>query len=127
MNRNLKNNFPSMINGFVLKDEQMAQFDAFMQEYGNQPERVIYREIGRVKNEVSEDVLNQHINNLDALSQMQGFVTDVNRKRIANVKSILTSSNASFYRRNSRQSSPSTQFVSGTSLLLWFLILVAIW
>lgn len=127
MNRRLNNNFPRMVNRFILNDEQMDQFDVFMQKYGNQPERVIYREINRVKDEVSEDVLNQHINNLDALSQMEGFVTDVNRQRIANVKNILTSNKSSFYRRNRRSSYPSAQFVSGTSLLLWFLILVAIW
>ncbi|QEK12785.1 hypothetical protein FQB35_10845 [Crassaminicella thermophila] len=117
--------FPRMLNGFILTDEQIKQFDGFMKKYRNKPDRYIFREIAKVKNEVSEEVLQQHIKNLDLLEQMEGFVQDQNKERIKTVRKILTTNTASFNQK--QQSAPATQFVSGASLLLWFLILVAIW
>ncbi|QZY53799.1 hypothetical protein [Crassaminicella profunda] len=127
MRRSFSNNVPRMINGFVLTNEQMKEFDVFMQKYGNQPDRVIFREIQRAKNNVSDEVLQQHITNLDHLSQMGGFVTAANKERIAAVRRVLISRNPSFNKKINNQSTVESQYVSGTSLLLWFLILAAIW
>jgi hypothetical protein len=65
------------------------------------------------------------VKNLDALSKMEGFVTDTHRQRIDMVKSILTAETR--VSRPSQQSGVETQIFFGSSLLLWFLILAAIW
>ncbi|MCT4606548.1 MAG: hypothetical protein N4A64_10675 [Marinisporobacter sp.] len=127
MRKQENNNFPRMINGFVLTNEQMKQFDGFIKKYGNQSDRVIFRDMYRVKNNVSDEVLQQHIQNLDHLSQMGGFVNDVNKERIAAVKRVLNTPRPSFSKNVNDQSTVESQYVSGTSLLLWFLTLVAIW
>lgn len=116
-----------MLSQMFLNEEQMKEFEAFMKEYADKSDRYIYREIARVKNEVSEEELQQHITNLDHLYNMQGFATEDVKNRIKIVKQILTSKGPTFNPRNVQQSAPKTQFFFGTSLLLWFLALVAIW
>jgi hypothetical protein len=110
----------------IFPADQMEQYNEFKKQYGNMPERQIYREIGRLKNQVSQEVLDQHIKNLDAVSNMEGFITEGQKGKIAQVKSLLGYNNAS-RARGSQDSRVETEYVSGTSLLLWFLILVAIW
>ncbi|MBB6218123.1 hypothetical protein HNQ80_004263 [Anaerosolibacter carboniphilus] len=110
----------------IFPADQMGKYNEFKKQYGNLSERQIYREITRLKNEVSQDVLDKHIKNLDAISKLEGFITADQKSRIEQVKSLLGYKNAS--RANGSQNlRVETEFVSGTSLLLWFLILVAIW
>lgn len=127
MNKNLENNFSYLLGQMFLNEEQIKEFDAFMKEYADKSDRYIYREIARVKNEVSEEELQQHIANLDHIYNMKGFATEEVKSRIDIVKKILTSKAPAFNPRNIQQSAPRTQFFFGTSLLLWFLALVAIW
>lgn len=120
------NNFVYAFNKGILSEEQMKEIDIYMEKYANVPERYIMREIMRVKAEVTPDILNQHVKNLDHLSQMEGFVTEDAKKRIDMVKRILVNSPASS--RKIHQSNPESQFFfGGASLLLWFLALTAIW
>lgn len=110
----------------IFPAEQMEKYNEFKQQYGNLSERQIYREIARLKNEVSQEVLDKHIKNLDAISNMEGFITEDQKGKIEQVKSFIGYNNAA-RARSSQNSRVETEFVSGTSLLLWFLILVAIW
>jgi hypothetical protein len=110
----------------IFPADQMEQYNEFKKQYGDLPERQIYREIAKLKNQVSQEVLDQHIKNLDAVSNMEGFITEDQKGKIAHIKSLLGYKNASRV-KDSQNSRVETEYVSGTSLLLWFLILVAIW
>ena len=109
----------------LLPNEKMEEFNKFITEYGAAPDRYLYSEISRVKNEVSSEMIQQHIKNLDSLGQMEGLVNDQHRQRIEMVKRILTTETK---RSKYAQSQPKAEiFFGGSSLLLWFLILTAIW
>ncbi|MCC5910597.1 MAG: hypothetical protein JJT76_09195 [Clostridiaceae bacterium] len=107
----------------MVPSEYIGEFNDFMVQYGDKSDYDIYRQIVDTKSELSQDLLNQHIKNLDSLSQMNGFVTDATKQRIAAVKEILTADTGS----SNSQANVETQFFGGTSLLLWFLILAGIW
>ena len=123
MNRKLENTMDMVIFPY----NEMEKFNGLMKQYGNMPSRQIYREIARVKNDISKEVIDQHIKNLDALSAMGGFVTEEQKGKMERVKTLLKSETAYQVPGSNQSSSVETEFVSGTSLLLWFLILVAIW
>jgi len=112
----------------ILPNDKMNEFNEFLSEYGNKPDRYLYSEIARVKSEVSNEVLQQHITNLDAMAKMEGLVTDGHKRRIDTVKRILTTDFPTQSSARRIQSNPSTEFFfGGASLLLWFLALAAIW
>ncbi|SET80041.1 hypothetical protein SAMN05660297_03548 [Natronincola peptidivorans] len=107
----------------MVPSEHIGKFNDFMAQYGDRSDYEIFQEIAETKSQLSQDLLNQHIKNLDALSQMNGFVTNTNKQRIAAVKEVLSEGTGS-----STDSIVDSQFFfGGTSLLLWFLILAAIW
>ncbi len=89
LEQNYKSEIPYLINKAVLSKEQMNQVEKFAQEYYNKPDDYIYNEIRRLKSQVSPTVVNQYVNNLDHLSQMQGFLTDDIKYRINKCKGIL--------------------------------------
>lgn len=165
MEQNYKNEIPYLINKAVLSQDQLSQVEKYAQEYYDKPDDYIYNEIRRLKSQVSPTVVNQYINNLDHLSQMQGFLTDNTKVRINKCKSILEAAakNPQRYRGNPRRpvnpinpENPvnpvnpinpekpvnpvnpinpinpiNPKYVEslggGAALLLWFLLLVAIW
>ncbi|MCT4605757.1 MAG: hypothetical protein N4A64_06570 [Marinisporobacter sp.] len=104
----------------LFPNDHMEQFDDFMNQYGDKSESYILDEIARIKNLVPQETIQKYMKNLDLLAQTEGFVSNEHRRKIDNIKRIL-SSNPSV----SQQSVTSQSFA--TSLLLWFLILVAIW
>ncbi|SNS06403.1 hypothetical protein SAMN05446037_1003220 [Anaerovirgula multivorans] len=107
----------------MVPSQHIGQFNDFMTQYGDKSDYEIFSEIAEVKDQLSQDLLNQHIANLDALSQMNGFVTDGTKQRIAAVKEILTADAGS---SNTGSNVDSQFFFGGTSLLLWFLLLAGI-
>ena len=109
----------------IFPADQIEKYNEFKKQYENVSTRQIYREIARLKNEVSQEVLDQHIQNLDAIANMGGFINEGHKGKIEQIKSLLGYQNVSRARGSSLR--VETEFVSGTSLLLWFLILVAIW
>lgn len=109
----------------MLPNDKLGEFNQFVDQYANVPDKYIWREMARVKGEVSNEVLSQHVKNLDALSKMEGFVTDAHRQKIEMVKSILNTETR--LPRPAQQVGVETQFWGGSSLLLWFLTLAAIW
>jgi len=108
---------------FMLPSEYIDEFNDFMAQYGELSDYDIFEKIVDTKAQLSHNVLSQHITNLDALSQLNGFITDLTKQRIELVKRTLTADTGS----SNSQSIVETQFFGGTSLLLWFLILAAIW
>lgn len=111
----------------MLPNDKMNEFNKFMTEYGNKSDRYLLNEIARVKTEVSQELLAQHLNNLDTMAKMQGLVTDYHKRRIDMVKRAISTPTQSSQNTN-RQAAPGAQFFwAGSSLLLWFLILAAIW
>ncbi len=102
---------------------EMDKFNEYQQQYGNMPDKGIYQEIMRVRSEVSQETIQQHIHNLEALAQLQGFTNDAQRQRIDYVKSLLNAPGG----QRGKESSTESQFFGGTSLLLWFLLLNGIW
>lgn len=109
----------------IFPADQMERYNEFKKQYTNVSARQIYREIARLRNEVSQEVLDQHIQNLNAISNMGGFINEQQRGKIEQVKSLLGYQNVP--KSKGLNSRVETEFVSGASLLLWFLILVAIW
>ncbi len=107
---------------FLFPSQHLDLFNQHMEKYGGMTDSQIYNEINAVKDQVSSEVVRQHMTNLDAIAQMQGFVDNHTRQRIARTKEILASSSGS----NASQR-VETQFFGGSSLLLWFLLLVSIW
>ncbi|MFZ5969209.1 MAG: hypothetical protein ACOYVK_18795 [Bacillota bacterium] len=104
---------------------EMGKFNELMEQYGDMPTRQIYREIARVKGEVSQEVVDQHLKNLDTLTTMEGFMTEDHKEKVERVKVLLGMPGPQS--KGAQSENIETEFVSGTSLLLWFLILVAIW
>lgn len=123
--------FAYVLNSSLLTTEQQEEFEKFRSEYKNRNKRQITREIMKVKSKLSQDVINKHIKNLDALAKMEGFVTDEAKANIEYIKKVLSQEARPGRGRPNPNASaappPQQQFVGGASLLLWFLILVAIW
>lgn len=111
----------------ILPNDKIEQFNEFVKQYGNLPDKYIFREIAKVKNEISSDMLQQHVKRLDSLSKVEGFVTDYHKQRIDMVKRILASETKVSQPKSQQQAGIETQFWTGSSLLLWFLLLTAIW
>ncbi|KAB3530506.1 hypothetical protein [Alkaliphilus serpentinus] len=107
----------------MIPREHIGKFNEFMEEFGDVSDYDLYKQILDTKSKVSANVLNQHMKNLDALSSMTGFVTDSTKGRIELVKRVLNTDTGS----SKPKSHVENQFWGGSSLLLWFLILAAIW
>ncbi|PAB60623.1 hypothetical protein [Anaeromicrobium sediminis] len=117
--------FAYVLNSSLLSPEEQEEFEKFRKDYENKNKRQISREILRIKSRVSPEVIDQHIHNLDTLAQMKGFVTDETKANIEYVKRLLSQNTR--VRSAGKPYPPQPQYVSGSSLLLWFLVLVAIW
>lgn len=106
--------------------DKMDQFNEFMKQYNDKSEKYIIREILKVKQEVSKDVIDKHIKNLDLLSKMEVYSNERTKENVEYVKKLL-SMQPTFNRRPPKQGEVETEYCNQTSLLLWFLILVCIW
>lgn len=116
------NNRVHMINRMILNDEEMKKFEKYMEEYGQTPDRYLLREISRVQRELPNELKMQHINNLEQLSKMQGFVDDEVINKINSVKRIIVIDNNS-NTNNIENINEDMGYFEGSSLLLWFLLL----
>lgn len=121
MEQNYQNDFVYIVNKAMLPKEQMKQIEKYSQEYLNKSDEYLMNEIMRVKAQVSPTIINKHINNLDHLSKMEGFITEDMKHRINRVKKILETPS------KNPQTDVESQFFRGGGLLLWFLILAIIW
>lgn len=99
------------------------KFQEYMKQYEGASERQIMAEIMRVRGEVSQEVLNAHFKNLELMGNMEGFGNEQIRQRIAMMKNMLAANTPAA----SSRTVETAQFFGGSSLLLWFLLLTAIW
>ncbi|MBF8982106.1 hypothetical protein IZY60_01000 [Lutibacter sp. B2] len=121
------NAFAYFLNQKILSPEQTVEFEKFNKKYENTSKRQIAREILKTKGTVSQAVIQQHVHNLELMAKMQGFVDEEKVSNIEYAKNLLLQETPYSNRRNIQPSSIEAQYVSGASLLLWFLILVLIW
>lgn len=127
MNMKNANSFAYFLNQKILSPEQTKEFKEFSKKYENKSKRYVAREILKTKSNVSEEVIQQHVHNLDLMAQMQGFVDEEKVANIEYAKNLLLQETPYSNNRYTKRSSVEAQYVSGTSLLLWFLLLVIIW
>lgn len=115
------NDFINVFNKTILDETQMKEIEGYTKEYGDKSEQYLAREIMKIKASVPSNVIDQHIKNLDHLSQMEGFITIEMKQRIDMLKRILNNPSGR------SQSNVEGQFFGGSGLLLWFLLLTSIW
>lgn len=111
-----------ILNPITMDQAHYEQFQGYMEQYKNAPNRQILSEIMRVRSEVSQDVLDAHMKNLELMGQMEGYSTAETQQRIVQLKQMLAANPPAASSQNVE-----TAFWGGTSLLLWFLLLTAIW
>ncbi|WP_425447671.1 hypothetical protein [Dethiothermospora halolimnae] len=111
------NNIPTLINKSLLEDEQLKKVDKLKKEYNNKPDRYLYREIVKLRDNMDLELRKQHYNNLVQLEKMEGFVDDNIRRKINRLKGLLEVNEKS---SNSKAESDGNYF-SESSLLLWHL------
>ena len=114
--------FIHAFNKTLLNAEQIKELEGYQKKYANKSDQFILREIHRIKPTVPANIVNQHVKNLDHLYQMEGFVDQEQKKRISTVKKILSTPS-----RNPQSNAEAQFFCCGGGLLLWFLVLAAIW
>ncbi len=122
-----KNNFGYMFNRVIYDEDIMKQFDEFSNEYTDKSDRELYTEIEKVQSEVSTEVKKKHINNLEHLAQMEGFMSDGTVRDIDRIKKIIKIDESSSRFKNVNRESIDAQFVSRSSLLLWFLLVTVLY
>ena len=116
------NDVANIINKMILSEDLTKNYEEFQKKYSDKSNDYLLQEIDKVKDEVSQEIRLQHIKNLEQLSQMEGFVTDEVRQKIAVVKEVLNVEDMS----SNVNPNPSNQFFSGSSLLLWFLLVTVL-
>lgn len=116
------NNSGKMIVKAFINDEAYGKYEKFLEEYGEKSDQDLYKEIENVQSEVSNDIKKQHLNNLELLGKMNGFISDEIIKRINYTKKIIIIEEEN----NSLSNNVEGQFFGGASLLLWFLLVTVI-
>ena len=110
-----------LLNPIVMEKTHYEKFEEYMKQYEGASERQLMSEIMRVRGEVSSEVVNTHIRNLELMGQMEGFADAQIQQRIAMMKNMLTANAAA------SSGTVETAQWGGSGLLLWFLLLSSIW
>lgn len=118
--------FGNMFNEILYDEQVIEQFDEFSKKYKDKEDEEIYSEIDRLQKEVSEEIKKKHLKNLELLSQIEGFTTQETVREVENVKKLLKIKNSSENKKVSEREIR-RQYVSPSSLLLWFLLLTVIY
>lgn len=122
------NPFIHLFHEIALTKEDIAQLEEYHEQYANKSENYILRKIIETKNILSKEVLQQHQKNLSLLAQMEGFLSEEQKKKIQYLIHLLESDIAVRRRRGTNISDVEEQSFKGrSSLLLWFLLLSIIW
>lgn len=121
--------FKNMFNRIFYDEETSKQLEKYADEYRDKSDDEIYQEIERVQVDVPNDVKQRHIQNLESLAKMEGLIGRDAVKTIDKLKGMIkideeASSTRNRYRGRYRARSIEAQFVTGASLLLWFLLVV---
>ncbi|MTI67354.1 MAG: hypothetical protein FH753_12265 [Firmicutes bacterium] len=116
-------NFGYMFNKLLYDDSVLEKLDKYSKDYENKSNREILSYIEKLQADVSNDIKLQHIKNLELLSKMEGFTEENAIVNIKYLKRLLkVNENVSNHTRLNRN-----QYVSGSSLLLWFLLVTLIY
>ncbi|EOD00834.1 hypothetical protein [Caldisalinibacter kiritimatiensis] len=119
----MADNFEYMFNRLLYDEAVIEELDKYSKEYQDKTDREILAEIEKVQAEVPNEVKLQHIKNLELLSKMEGFKEENPMADMEFLKQLIrVDENASESRTLSRR-----QYVSGSSLLLWFLLLTVLY
>lgn len=116
------NNMNYLLNRMIIGEESVDRYDEFLNEYGQKSDEELYQEISKVQADVSNEAKKIHVRNLERLSRMEGFVDDDVRRRVEKVKGLIKIEESG----SRRYSRGSAQYFYGTSLLLWFLLVTAL-
>lgn len=115
------NNMSYMLSGIMFGQKGLEEFDKFLDEYGDKTDEELYEEVSRIQDQVPVELKKKHLNNLEQLAKMQGFVNDETREKINKIKELINVDTVSSW---GRRRINSQFFFGGASLLLWFLLVV---
>ncbi|MTI48283.1 hypothetical protein [Sporosalibacterium faouarense] len=121
------NDFGSMFYNIMYDDSMVDQFDEFSEKYGNASDAELYTEIEKVQAEVSNEVKKKHIENLELIAKMDSIVPTETIRGIQEAKRLVKIDETSSNAKKISDRELRRQYVSPTSLLLWFLLLTVIW
>lgn len=120
-----KNDFGAVFCNLFYDESILEQFQEFSTKYADVSDMEIYSQIDKLQAELSNEVKQMHIKNLDALANVEGFSEYNIAESVSEVKSLIkldTKSNSSPLSEEEVWS----QYVGGSSLLLWFLLVTAL-
>jgi hypothetical protein len=119
----MPHNFGYMFNRILYDDYVLDELEKHSKKYENISDRDLIYEIERVQKEVPNEVKLHHMKNLEALTQMNTFSQQSSSDNLPYLKDLIkVDENVPSSSRLSR-----SQYVSGSSLLLWFLLVVALY
>jgi len=119
----MPNNFGYMFNRLFYDEPVLNKLEEYSKQYENKSEREIYSEIQRVQKEVPNEVKVQHLKNLELLSQMDMFSQQSHKSNVSYLRDLVEIDENDY---NSSHLSRS-QYVTGSSLLLWFLLVTSLY
>lgn len=119
----MANNFGYMFNRLLYDESVLEELDKYSSQYEGKSDRELHEEIQRVQKEVPNEIKVQHMKNLELLSQMDMFSQQSYKSNVSYLKSLVEIDESVPY----SSSIPRSQYVSGSSLLLWFLLVVALY
>lgn len=115
---------PAMV---IFPNDQMDKFKEYMEKTQGMSQRQIAAELMKAKAEVSKEILDRHIKNLDALSQTEGFLSEEHKAKIPMLKHALLSESRSSSKKTKDTDVEGQFFWGFGSSWLWWLILASIW
>lgn len=121
MDVKFNSNMSHLLNRMILGEESVDKYDEFLKQYGEKSDEELFDEINKLQSEVPDDIKKIHLRNLDRLSRMEGFVDSKVRERIDYIRETIKIEESS-----DRRYSRNVQYFGGSSLLLWFLLVTAL-
>lgn len=120
MSDTFNNNLVDALNKSFLDNETYNKYSEFVEEKKDKSDRYFYNEIEKVQSDVSNELKARHLNNLEYLSKMEGFINEDIRRRIEYIKSLIK------IEESESLQDIESQFFGGSSLLLWFLLVTVL-
>lgn len=113
-------NLVDALNKSFLDNESYNKYSEFVEDKKDKSDRYFYNEIEKVQSEVSNELKARHLNNLEYLSKMEGFINDDIKRKIEYIKSLIK------VEESESLQDIESQFFGGSSLLLWFLLVTVL-
>lgn len=113
-------NLVDALNKSFLDNETYNKYSEFVEDKKDKSDRYFYIEIEKVQSEVSNELKARHLNNLEYLSKMEGFINEDIKRKIEYIKSLIK------VEESESLQDIESQFFGGSSLLLWFLLVTVL-